>query len=374
MMLDSTAQDSPAEHTGSRGTQSRDSGMSRDRGPALRLGLIGCGRIAQVAHLPAIAKSADVRLAAVSDPSPVLAHAVSQRYDVPGYTETEELLQAGLDAVLIAAPDRFHRDLGCRALQAGLHVLIEKPAAATSAEAADLRDLAAKVDRKVQVGAMRRHDPGIQYARAALDGLGAIASATFWYRLPTVLRASTEAALFPALEVDESVRSTEAQFKADRETYLLRTHGAHVFDAVRFLLGEVTQVRAELSRSGRDLHWRGSLRTTRAPVSFEISANVHANYAEGVEVFGEHGAVSIRSYFPFYRQASGVRVFAEQTLEWTSPDYGAVDPYQRQLEAFARAVRQGEPADPDAHDGVEALRLIEATAASAHRDGHPVDL
>jgi predicted dehydrogenase len=359
MTLDSTAQ---------------DRGTTRDPGPALRLGLIGCGRIAQVAHLPAIAKSADVRLAAVSDPSPVLARAISRRYDVPGFTDTEELLQAGLDAVLIAAPDRFHRDLGCRALRAGLHVLVEKPAAATSAEAIDLRELAAKLDRTVQVGAMRRHDPGIQYARAALDRLGTIASATFWYRLPTVLRASTEAALFPTLEVDESVRSAEAQFKADRETYLLRTHGAHVFDAVRFLLGEVTQVRAELSRSGRDLHWRGSLRTTRAPASFEISANVHASYAEGVEVFGEHGAVSIRSYFPFYRQASSVRVFAERSLEWTSPDYGAVDPYLRQLEAFARAVRHGEHADPDAHDGVEALRLIEATAASAHRDGHPVEL
>src|SRR5580704_11030322 len=276
MTLDSTAQDAP-----------------------LRLGLIGCGRIAQVAHLPAIAKSADVRLAAVSDPSPVLARAIGRRYDVPGYTDTEELLQAGLDA--------------------------------------ELRDLAVKLDRTVQVGAMRRHDPGVQYARAALDRLGPIASATFWYRLPTVLRASTEAALFPPLVVDESVRS-------------------------------------ELSRSGRDLHWRGSLRTSRAPASFEISANVHANYSEGVEVFGEHGAVSVRSYFPFYRQASSVRVFAEQSLEWTLPDYGAVDPYQRQLEAFARSVRQGEPADPDARDGVEALRLIEATAASAHRDGLPVEL
>src|ERR1700735_3727686 len=241
----------------------------QDQGPALRLGLIGCGRIAQVAHLPAIAKSACVQLAAVSDPSPVLAQAISRHYDVPGYTDTEELLQAGLDAVLIAVPDRFHRDLGCRALQGGLHVLAEKPAAATSAEAVELRDLAVKLDRTVQVGAMRRHDPGMQYARAALDRLGPIASATFWYRLPTVLRASTEAALFPALAVDESVRSAEAQFKADRETYLLRTHGAHVFDAVRFLLGDVTQVRAELSRSGADLHWRGSMGATPAPASVE---------------------------------------------------------------------------------------------------------
>jgi predicted dehydrogenase len=346
----------------------------RDTGAALRLGVIGCGRIAQVAHLPAIAKSADVVLTAVSDPSAALAQAVSRRYDVPAYAQTEELLAADLDAVLIAAPDRFHADLGRQALQAGRHVLMEKPAAATSTEARDLVELAEKLDRKVQVGAMRRHDPGVQYARAALDGLGSIHSATFWYRLPAFLRASTEAALFPPITVDESVRSAEAQFKADRETYLLRTHGAHVFDAVRYLLGEVSQIRAEVSRSGADLHWRGSLRAAQVAVSFEISANIHANYAEGVEIFGERGAVSIRSYFPFYRQASTARVFHEQTLEWTSPDYGAVDPYQRQLEAFARAVRRDEPTDPDARDGVEALRLIEATARSARDDGEPVTL
>jgi predicted dehydrogenase len=348
--------------------------MTEETGATVRMGLIGCGRIAQVAHLPAMAKSALVELIAVSDPSPGLLAAVSGRYGVTGCPRTEDLLALDLEAVLIAAPDRFHARLGRQALEAGRHVLIEKPAAVTSAEAAELRELADKLGRKVQVGAMRRHDPGIQYARAALAELGSVHSAAFWYRLPAALRASTEAALFPPIAVDEAVRSTEAQFKADRETYLLRTHGAHVFDAVRYLLGDVTQVRAELFRYGADLHWRGSLRAALAPASFEISANIHANYAEGVEVFAERGAVSIRSYFPFYRQASSVRVFREATLEWTSPDYGAVDPYQRQLEAFARAVRGGEPTDPDAGDGVEALRLIEATARSARDDGRPVAL
>ena len=58
-----------------------DDAGPRPPGPALRLGLIGCGRIAQVAHLPAIAKSADVRLVAVSDPSTVLADARCLRPD-----------------------------------------------------------------------------------------------------------------------------------------------------------------------------------------------------------------------------------------------------------------------------------------------------
>jgi predicted dehydrogenase len=49
-----------------------------------------------------------------------------------------------------------------------------------------------------------------------------------------------------------------------------------------------------------------------------------------------------------------------------------VDPYQRQLEAFADAVRTGRPAEPDGWDGLAALRVIEATAASVAAGGDPV--
>jgi predicted dehydrogenase len=339
----------------------------------LRLAIIGCGRIAQVAHLPAVAKSQLVELDAVSDPSETLVRGVSERYGVPGYRDTGELLGRDADAVLIAAPDRFHLELATAALRAGKHVLLEKPAAAASDEARELADLAAKADRKVQIGAMRRHDPGLQYARAAIAELGPILTASFWYRLPTALRASTEAALFPAIVVDPAVRSAESAFKADRESYLLRTHGAHVFDSVRYLLGDVTQVRAELATSGADLNWCGRLRTSAGPASFEISANIHSNYTEGVEIFGANGQLSIRSYFPFYRQASSVRVFDEQSSSWRQPDYGAVDPYQRQLEAFATAVVEDGPTDPDAVDGLAALQLIEAVARSADADGAPVE-
>lgn len=338
----------------------------------LRIGVIGCGRIAQVAHLPAIAKSPSVRLMGISDPSSTLVDAVSRRYDVPGFTDTGELLDGDLDAVLIAVPDRFHLGTGLQALEAGKHVLVEKPAAATSAEATELLQAAAKHQRKLQVGAMRRHDPGIQYAKRAMKSIGPILSATFWYRLPTALRVSTEAALFPAITVDQTVRTREAEFKADRAAYLLRTHGAHVFDTMRYLLGDAVAVRAEMARSGADLHWQGSVRTYNALAAFEITANVHSDYSEGVEIFGELGHLRIRSYFPFYRRSSAARVFDEKALESRAPDYGAVDPYQRQLEAFAATVTEDGQTDPDGVDGLEALRLIEATARSVAVDGNRV--
>jgi predicted dehydrogenase len=343
--------------------------------PVLRIGVIGCGRIAQVAHLPAIAKEPSVQLIAVSDPSSVLATAVGARYAVPGYTDTAELLREDLDAVLIAVPDRFHRSVGAQALAAGKHVLVEKPAAIDSAEAIELMQLAAARGRKLQVGAMRRHDPALRDAQQAVEGIGPILSASFWYRLPSVLRGSAEAALFPAVFVDEAVRSTEAEHKADRETYLLRTHGAHVFDSVRYLLGDATALRAELVRGGADLHWQGSIVTAAtAAVAFSITANVHSEYAEGVEIFGTQGHIRIRSYFPFYRRASSVRIFDERSLQWRGTDYGAVDPYQRQLAAFAAAIAQDADTDPCGADGVAALQLIEATTRSVANDGVRVAL
>ena len=102
----------------------------------VRLGLIGCGRIAQVAHLPAIEKTDQVELTMVCDGNEYTANAVARRYGVPAATtdSAEVFASPDVDAVLIAVPDRFHESLVSQALAAGKHVLIEKPLAATVEE------------------------------------------------------------------------------------------------------------------------------------------------------------------------------------------------------------------------------------------------
>jgi predicted dehydrogenase len=341
----------------------------------VRLGVIGCGRIAQVAHLPAIAKAGNISLAGVSDRSVTLAKGVGARYGVPGFTSVSDLLAQDIEAVLIAVPDRFHLPVGEQALAAGKHALIEKPAADTSEQASELARLAAGHGLKVQIGAMRRHDPGINYAREAVAGLGPVLSVTGWYRVHARFRAPTEQTLFPATVVDEDVRRHEADFKADRQRYLLATHGAHVFDTLRYLAGDVATVAARVAQAGPDFSWHGTGRLAGGGLaSFEICANVHSDYSEGFEIYGERGQVSIRSYFPFFRRASSVRVFSEEDGLWRSPEFGASDSYQRQAEAFADAVRTGAATDPSAEDGVQALRLIEAVRSSAAESGAEVAL
>jgi predicted dehydrogenase len=343
----------------------------------VRIGLIGAGRIAQTAHLPALARADGVRLVALCDRSPVLSVGVARRYDVPGYTTVEELLsRADIDAVIIAVPDRLHLPLASQALQAGKHVLVEKPLAGTVADAVQLAALAASSRLQLQVGAMKRYDPGVQYAAEAVrTRIGRVLSATIWYRVMAELRPLIEATMFPALVVDEAVRAHEATFKADRESYLLTTHGAHVFDGMRYLLGQPTDIQAQMAGNGKDLTWHGLANLADGGLAhFEITANVHAEWSEGADIYGEKGSIHLRTHFPFALRSSDVEVFDAGTTAGYRPVFGDTNAYERQIEAFARAIRKNTPTSPNGDDGVAAVRLIDAVAESVACGGAQVKI
>lgn len=344
--------------------------------PRIRLGVIGAGRIAQAAHLPALQKARNIELIAISDPSPALSEGVSARYGIESFTETDDLLGADIDAVLIATPDRFHHRLGIAALNAGKHVLMEKPLAATSGEAQELADLAARAGLKLQTGAMKRHDPGLAYAKQQLPRIGRILSFTSWYRVMSELRPPTEATLFPDMVVDQEVRNVENSFKAAREQYLLATHGAHLFDGLTFFGGPATWVSARVGNVADDYTWKGTagLAQSEGLVSFEITAAVHAEWSEGTDIYGEFGHIRTRSPFPFWRQGSRVEVFIEKDGVSTVPHFGDTNAYKLQAESFADAVLNDADTNPSPADGVAALKWIEAVAESSTMGGLEVRL
>jgi predicted dehydrogenase len=340
--------------------------MSESR---VRLGLIGCGRIAQVAHLPALEKADGVELVVVCDPSEDVARAVAARYGIASYaTDADDVLKNDqVEAVLIAVPDRFHSALTEAALRAGKHVLVEKPLSSNSDEARRLVELQAKTGLTVQVGSMKRHDPGLSFARdfIASGRLGEARSFNAWYRIGTI-RPGVEATLFPRTFADEQVRGVEAGFKADRPRYLLATHGAHVFDTLRYLLGDVHSVAAIHREFGRDQAWSVLVTLRSGAVgTIGIAVDVPGDGAEGIEVFGSAGQLRVDTHFPFFRRASDVHAYAARESAFSVPVFDDTDAYERQVEAFARAVRGDGPPNPNVVDGLEAVRLIEAVAASS---------
>jgi predicted dehydrogenase len=206
----------------------------------------------------------------------------------------------------------------------------------------------------LQVGAMKRHDEGVRYARRFIaEGLGGARSFSAWYRIGD---------LRPGIEA--GARRREAAGKADRRRYLLATHGAHVFDTVRFLLGDVASLVARHRQDGRDHVWQALVTTTAGVVgTVTIAADVPGVPAEGIEVFGANGAVRVDLHFPFSRRPATVRAYRDGAV--VVPALTDGDVYERQVEAFARAIREGGHPDPDVRDGLAAMRLIEATATAA---------
>src|SRR5262245_1436845 len=133
----------------------------------LRLGILGCGPISQIAHFDAARKARNVELSAICD----LADDLRERMEAlhqprAAYRQYTELLaDPQIEAILIGVADQFHVPLALQALAAGKHVLVEKPLGVTVDECEELRRRVRASGKIFQVGNNRRFDPGIAFAR-----------------------------------------------------------------------------------------------------------------------------------------------------------------------------------------------------------------
>jgi predicted dehydrogenase len=109
-----------------------------------RIGVVGCGWWGTSRHMPGLASYKGAQLAALADPSPEKLRAASERFGVKHvFADPDALFRSGtVDGVIIAVPHVFHHALARAALEAGLHVLVEKPMALRATDAWELVRLA----------------------------------------------------------------------------------------------------------------------------------------------------------------------------------------------------------------------------------------
>src|SRR5437667_12587680 len=135
-------------------------------GERLRVGVVGCGLVAQVMHLPHLRELSDrYELAALCDVSPeVLAHC-GQRFEVQRRHERwEDLIDPSLDALLVLTSGS-HAPIASAAADAGLHVLVEKPMCLSVAEGRTMVEHADRAGITLMVGYMKRYDPAYDLLR-----------------------------------------------------------------------------------------------------------------------------------------------------------------------------------------------------------------
>lgn len=146
----------------------------------LKIGIIGCGGIANGKHLPSLSKLDPVELVAFCDIEKDRATEACEQYGVENakvYEDYTELLADGsIDVVHVLTPNISHAEISIAAMEAGKHVMCEKPMAKTSAEANKMLETAEKTGKKLTIGYDNRFRPDSQhlYKLASQGDLGDI--------------------------------------------------------------------------------------------------------------------------------------------------------------------------------------------------------
>lgn len=139
----------------------------------VKIGIIGCGGIGTQKHMPALSRLKNVKLVAFCDIIKERAEKACKEFGVDGakvYVDYKELLKdESIEVVHVCTPNRSHSFISIDAMEAGKHVMCEKPMAKTTAEAKDMVEAAKRTGKKLTVGYQNRYREDSLYLKRACE-------------------------------------------------------------------------------------------------------------------------------------------------------------------------------------------------------------
>lgn len=335
---------------------------------SLRIGVLGCGQIAQAAHFEACRKADNAELYAICDVADDLRtrmKAIHQPQE--SYAQYDEMLaDPHVEAVIVATADAFHVPAALRAVNAGKHVLVEKPLCDNLDDALRLQSAVGETGVVVQVGHMKRFDPGIAFAHSFIrEEMGEMLALKAWYADSTYRYTMTDN-LQPIIEKSEEAKSPPEDPKADRKRYYMMAHGSHLLDTARFLGGPLVGVRARRAEKFDAYCWFVDVEFASGALGhLDLTVAVRMDWHEGFQVYGEHGSVIGRTPNPWYLDSSEVRCFSTADDQYHEPLGADGHVYRRQVEGFVDAVRNSALMQGTTlQEGIESVRAMIAIARS----------
>ncbi len=357
----------------------------------IRIGVIGCGLVAQVMHLPYLRELDDrFEIAGVCDLSPSRVNAVGDMYGVARRTtDWREMLAWPLDAVMVLIAGS-HAPIAEAALDAGLHVFAEKPLALSVAEGRSMVEHARAAGRMLMVGYMKRYDPAYEMLQAAMPELGVLRHTRLTTQespldgyvghYPLRMASDVPAATIAELQADDAARVRAALGDVDALTarvyrdWILDSM-IHELNAVRGLLGDPDRVSfARIRESGITavLQFGGV-----ECVATWTDLPGMARYRQTWEFDGIDRRAILELPSPFLRSAPTLLTFEDgaqgsPAASATVHTAGYDEAFKRELLELHATITEGRPPRTPGEDAVRDLALS-AAIVTAHVEGRPVD-
>ena len=322
-----------------------------------KVALIGCGQWGRNLARNLAALGA---LAAVSDPSPVVLEGVRALY--PGVTVTPDpanvFADPSIEAVVVATPAAFHYGMARHAIEAGKHVMVEKPLALTVAEGQSLVELAERRGRLLMVGHLLEYHPAVEKLRLLVAG-GELGKIQYCYssRLNLGRIRTEENALWSFAPHDIHVLLTllneePIEVMSQGGTYLTHQVADVTLSALTFQSG----VRAHIFVS-----WLHPFKEHKLVVVGDRK----------MAVFDDTLPVDKLSLYP-HRVEWIERVPVAVKAEAEPVALADVEPLEAECRHFLECVTTGRRPRTDGANGVAVLRVLEACQRSMERGGVPV--
>ncbi len=317
----------------------------------LRLGLVGCGRIAQ-SHLEALATVEDVELSAVAEIRETAGRAVAERFRCRHFLSHDDPeFRDAIDAVLICTPPSLHFSMAKHFLVSGIPVLCEKPLTLSSPEAEDLVRIGHDRDALLMMASKFRYVDDVIKAKSLIESgiLGKIVmfENSFCARVPM-----------------------EGRWNAQKEISgggVLIDNGCHSVDIARYLLGPIGKVQAEFGPRTQDIEVEDSVRLQFRSESdavgiIDLSWSINKESDSYISLFGTDGTLHVGWRGSRYRQ--------EGSSRWTAfgSGYDKIGALSGQLTNFVRTIRGEEIPLITPQDSLASVRVIETAYASAASD------
>ena len=301
----------------------------------LNVGVIGLGWMGKV-HLRNYSEMHGVKVMGVVDTDQATLDEVAARFGVATFTNLDDLLRQGLDAVSVCVPTSLHHEVGLKVIASGASLLIEKPLAATSVEGAALVAAAKAKGVSLMVGHIERFNPAVQRVK---ELVGETAGDVISIQIELV-------GPYPPRIQDVGV---------------IRDLGSHDIDLIRFLTGSEFKDVYAVMTSSTGGHEDNALIT--AQMENGVLANVNTNWvtpyksrkirvaAKTKFIAADLVTQDVKEYSQFstYDKSYSVR-------EWPMVYR---EPVKEELTAFLKAVRDKTPVPISGEDGLEVLKIIE---------------
>jgi len=316
-----------------------------------RVALIGCGAIAESGHLPTLLRHPRFEVAAVCDTRlPRATFLAARAGRVPAYADWQDLLDhETLDAVVLTLPPEASPDVAIGCLQRGLHVLDEKPLAATVEEGRRVARAVVESGRVFQVGFVLRYGDLVRQVARLASGIG----------LPAQFRVSIYDERLDRSDIEHFERIQGFL----RHSSAMTHEGSHVIDyAALWNPSPWTKLRATARQTAPDLagpnHWRARVSLADgSSLEVEIGWLLADLPPSTASIEGPHGrlVLDLRSGLGHCEIAGNEKRLA---LPPMAPEW------DRQYDTFAEAIDRGVATEATIDDGFRALEVTVACEES----------